>query len=83
MFFLAMKYVKSQLCNKMCNQCLNDRFLTFIDRDVLDTINNDFILTHFQQMNKYDFLYKFSCCSYFKYNFFSKFSIIHSLDQNF
>ncbi|XP_057428022.1 uncharacterized protein LOC130721274 [Lotus japonicus] len=33
--FSAMKFVKSQLCNKMGDQWLNDRLVTFIERDVL------------------------------------------------
>uniref|UniRef100_A0A0R0F758 TTF-type domain-containing protein n=1 Tax=Glycine max TaxID=3847 RepID=A0A0R0F758_SOYBN len=48
--FSAMKFVKSQLCNKMGDQWLNDRLVTFIERDVLGTINNDVILAHFQKM---------------------------------
>ena len=40
--FLAMKVVKSNLCNKMSNQWL---------RDALLTISNDVILSHFQQMD--------------------------------
>ncbi|KAL5187783.1 hypothetical protein HKD37_05G013396 [Glycine soja] len=39
--FSAMKFVKSQLCYKMGDQWLNDRLVTFIERDVLGTINND------------------------------------------
>ncbi|XP_058739937.1 uncharacterized protein LOC131612140 [Vicia villosa] len=49
--FSAMKFVKSQLCNKMSDQWLNDRLVTFIEKDVLGTINNDVILAHFQEMN--------------------------------
>jgi hypothetical protein len=41
--FLAMKVGKSNLCNKMGNQWL---------RDVLLTISNDVILSHFQQMDR-------------------------------
>ncbi|KAH1227879.1 Zinc finger MYM-type protein 1 [Glycine max] len=48
--FSSMKFVKSQLCNKMGDQWLNDRLVTFIKRDVLGTINNDVILAHFQKM---------------------------------
>ncbi|XP_057426549.1 uncharacterized protein LOC130719980 [Lotus japonicus] len=48
--FSAMKFVKSQLCNKMGDQWLNDRLVTFIERDVLGTIDNDVILAHFQIM---------------------------------
>ena len=49
--FSAMKFVKSQLCNKMDDQWLNDHLVTFIERDVLGTINNDVILAHLQKMD--------------------------------
>ncbi|RZC12172.1 hypothetical protein D0Y65_012116 [Glycine soja] len=49
--FSAMKFVKSQLCYKMGDQWLNDRLVTFIERDVLGTINNDVILAYFQKMD--------------------------------
>ena len=48
--FSAMKFVKSQLCNKMGDQWLNDPLVTFIERDVLWTINNGVILAHFQKI---------------------------------
>jgi len=31
---------------------LNDRLVTYIERDVLLTIRNDIILAHFQQMDR-------------------------------
>jgi hypothetical protein len=34
----------------MSDQRLNERLITYIERDVLGTISNDVILTHFQQM---------------------------------
>ena len=46
----GMKFVNSQLCNKMGYQWLNDRLVTFIERDILETINNYVILAHFQKM---------------------------------
>ncbi|KAL6588019.1 hypothetical protein OROMI_000997 [Orobanche minor] len=49
--FSAMNYVKSELCSKMGDQWLNDRLVTFIERDVLKTISNDVILAHFQEMD--------------------------------
>ncbi|KAG5010507.1 hypothetical protein JHK87_019022 [Glycine soja] len=49
--FSVMKFVNSQLCNKMGYQWLNDRLVTFIERDILETINNDVILAHFQKMS--------------------------------
>jgi hypothetical protein len=48
--FSAMKYVKSQLNNKMSGQWLNDCLVTYTEKDVLKTISNDVILAHFQQM---------------------------------
>jgi hypothetical protein len=50
--FSTMKVVNSQLCNKMDDQWLNNRLVTYIERDVLLTINNDVILAHFQQMDR-------------------------------
>jgi hypothetical protein len=50
--FSAMKVVKSNLCNKIGDEWLNDRLVTYIERDVLLTINNDVILAHFQQMDR-------------------------------
>ncbi|KAL6509622.1 hypothetical protein OROGR_022932 [Orobanche gracilis] len=49
--FSATKYVKSELSSKMGDQWLNDRLVTFIERNVLKTISNDVILAHFQEMN--------------------------------
>jgi hypothetical protein len=46
--FSTMKVMKSQLCNKMGNQWLNNHLVTYIERDVLLTINIDVILAHFQ-----------------------------------
>ncbi|KAK2427226.1 zinc finger MYM-type protein [Trifolium repens] len=48
--FSAMKYVKSQLSNKMADQWLNDRLVTYIERDVLKPVSNEVLLAHFQQM---------------------------------
>jgi hypothetical protein len=49
--FSAMKYVKSQLINKMDDQWLNDHLVTYIERNVLKTVSNDVVLAHFQQMD--------------------------------
>ncbi|CAM8906239.1 unnamed protein product [Rhodiola kirilowii] len=54
--FSGMNYVKSQLCNKMGDQWLNDRLVTFLERDVLRTISDDVILSHFQQMSSRRYL---------------------------
>jgi len=50
--FSAMKVVNSSLCNKMGDEWLDDHLVTYIERDVFLTINNDVILAHFQQMDK-------------------------------
>jgi hypothetical protein len=36
----------------MSDQWLNDRLITFIERDILETIENDIILAHFQETNR-------------------------------
>jgi len=65
-----MKVVKSNICNKMDDQWLNDRLVTYIETNVLLTINNDVILSHFQQMDRRRFLlyYSINVISYFKYS---------------
>ena len=50
--FSAMKVVKSKLSNKTNDQWLNDRLVTYIERDVLLRISNAVILAHFQQMDR-------------------------------
>jgi len=50
--FSAMKVVKSKLSNKMDDKWLNDRLVTYIERDVLLTISNAVILVYFQQMDR-------------------------------
>jgi hypothetical protein len=45
--FSAMKFVKSQWCDKMSDQWLNDPLVNFTERNVLEAINNDIILAHF------------------------------------
>jgi hypothetical protein len=59
--FSAMNLVKSWLCNKMCDQWLNDRLVTLLERDVLATIDNDIVLAHFQQMDGRQFSLKIYC----------------------
>ncbi|KAK2438041.1 zinc finger MYM-type protein [Trifolium repens] len=49
--FSAMNLVKGTLSNKMSDQWLNDRLVTYIERDVFVTIDNDIILAHFQKMS--------------------------------
>ena len=45
-----MKHVKSELRNKTGDQWLNDRLVTFIERNIFMSISNDVILDHFQKM---------------------------------
>jgi hypothetical protein len=45
--FSAMNLVKGTLCNKMSDQWLNDRLVTYIERDIFVTIDKDIILAHF------------------------------------
>jgi hypothetical protein len=42
-----MNLVKGTLCNKMSDQWLNDRLVTYIERDIFVTIDKDIILAHF------------------------------------
>ncbi|VFQ90368.1 unnamed protein product [Cuscuta campestris] len=48
--FSAMKFVKNELRNKICDQWLNDCLVTYIERNVFATISNDKIINHFQNM---------------------------------
>jgi hypothetical protein len=47
--FSAMNLVKGTLCNKMSDQWLNDRLVTYIEKYVFGTIDNDIILAHFKK----------------------------------
>jgi hypothetical protein len=49
--FSAMNLVKGTLCNEMSDQWLNDRLVTYIERDIFVTIDKDIILAHFQKMS--------------------------------
>ena len=48
--FSAMKYIKSNLRNRMGDQWMNDCLVTYIERDVFDTVDNDAIMQRFQNM---------------------------------
>ncbi|KAL3819974.1 hypothetical protein ACJIZ3_005879 [Penstemon smallii] len=48
--FSAMKYIKNRLRNRMGNEWLNDCMITYIEKDVFDTISNDAIMRRFQSM---------------------------------
>jgi len=45
--FSVMKYVTSQISNKMGDQWLNDCLVTYMENDILRKISNDVILAHF------------------------------------
>ncbi|XP_058222969.1 uncharacterized protein LOC131332690 [Rhododendron vialii] len=42
--FLAMKYIKSNLRNRMGDQWMNDCLVTYIESDVFDTVDNEDIM---------------------------------------
>jgi len=42
------KVINSQLCNKISDQWLNNRHITYIERNVFLKSNNAIILGHFQ-----------------------------------
>ncbi|XP_021756932.1 zinc finger MYM-type protein 1-like [Chenopodium quinoa] len=48
--FSAMKYVKSELRNKMGDHFLNDCLVAYIERDICETISNETVMYHFQNM---------------------------------
>ena len=48
--FSAMKYVKSRLRNQMGDQWLNDCLVTYIEKEVFDSIDNEIIMRRFQNM---------------------------------
>ncbi|XP_042380415.1 zinc finger MYM-type protein 1-like [Zingiber officinale] len=48
--FSAMKIVKNRLRNQMGDRWLNDCLVTFIEKEVFDTIDNELILRRFQNM---------------------------------
>jgi hypothetical protein len=54
--FSIMKVVKNRVYNKMSDQLLNDCLVTFIERYILGTINNDVILVYFQKIDSKQFL---------------------------
>ncbi|KAL3825507.1 hypothetical protein ACJIZ3_021536 [Penstemon smallii] len=43
-------YIKNRLRNRMGNEWLNDCMITYIEKDVFDTISNDAIMRRFQSM---------------------------------
>ncbi|XP_058771887.1 uncharacterized protein LOC131645229 [Vicia villosa] len=50
--FSGMKYVKNELRSRMANPWLNDCLVTFVEKKVLNTIDDMDIIKRFQGMNK-------------------------------
>ncbi|XP_012851433.1 PREDICTED: zinc finger MYM-type protein 1-like [Erythranthe guttata] len=48
--FSAMKIVKSELRNRMGDQLLNDILVSYIEKDILDNVSVDEVMTFFQEM---------------------------------
>ena len=48
--FFGMKYVKTDLRNKMGDEWLNDSLVVFVERDLFVTIENELILKRFQSL---------------------------------
>lgn len=50
--FFAMNNVKSRMCNKMGDR-LNDSLIMYIEKDVLNVIDNESIIHRFQNMKSH------------------------------
>ena len=48
--FSAMNIVKNRLRNRIGDQLMNDHLLVYIEKDIFDTIDNETIMQHFQNM---------------------------------
>ena len=48
--FSAMKLIKNDLRNKMSDQFMNDCLVSYIEKDVLDSISNNAIIDYFRNM---------------------------------
>ena len=48
--FSAMKFIKNRLRNRMGDQWMNDCLVTYIEKDVFDSIDNELIMQRFQNM---------------------------------
>ncbi|XP_042467416.1 zinc finger MYM-type protein 1-like [Zingiber officinale] len=48
--FSAMKIIKTSLRNRLGDDMVNDCLIPYIERDVFDTIDNEAIIQHFQNM---------------------------------
>ena len=49
--FSAMKAVKTDLRNRMGDEWLNDSLVVYIENEIFDSIDNELILNHFQNMD--------------------------------
>ncbi|XP_023729570.1 uncharacterized protein LOC111877281 [Lactuca sativa] len=49
--FSGMKLIKNNLRNKMSDQFMNDCLVSYIEKDVLDSISNDIIIDFFRKMS--------------------------------
>ena len=50
--FLAMNIIKSDLCNRMRDDWMNDCMVVYIEQEIFETIENEVVLQHFQKMQK-------------------------------
>lgn len=48
--FSAMKYIKSNLRNRMGDQLMNDCLVPYIESDIFNTVDNEAIMQRFQNM---------------------------------
>ncbi|KAK9740497.1 hypothetical protein RND81_03G040000 [Saponaria officinalis] len=48
--FSAMKYIKTKLRNRMCDDFLNNCLLTYVERDICESVSIDDIMYRFQNM---------------------------------
>nr|KAJ0203500.1 hypothetical protein LSAT_V11C500276120 [Lactuca sativa] len=48
--FSAMKFIKNDLRNKMSDQFMNDCLVSYVEKDVLDSISNNAIIDYFRNM---------------------------------
>lgn len=48
--FTTMSFVKNQLRNRMRDEFLNDCLIIYIEIDIFDSVENEKILQHFQNM---------------------------------
>ena len=48
--FSAMKFIKNSLRNRMGDELMNDCLVTYIEKDIFDSIDNESIIRRFQNM---------------------------------